>query len=202
MREEVIKELELITDEEKRVLSGEKQKVVWDIYSSEDKFEVDAKRLIRQGEYLSVRKHCRFIDFPEHGHNYIEILYVCQGTIANWIEGERIVMEVGDILFLNKEVKHSIEEAGIHDIGLNFMALPEFFDIPLGMLNKDNILAEFLVSVLRNNDTGSKYLYFKLGHEPVVDNLMENIALNLFTNEKNHEMINQYTMGLVFFTDH
>ena len=63
MREEVIKELELITDEEKRVLSGEKQKVVWDIYSSEDKFEVDAKRLIRQGEYLSVRKHCRFIDF-------------------------------------------------------------------------------------------------------------------------------------------
>ena len=41
MREEVIKELELITDEEKRVLSGEKQKVVWDIYSSEDKFEVD-----------------------------------------------------------------------------------------------------------------------------------------------------------------
>ena len=51
-------------------------------------------------------------------------------------------MEVGDILFLNKEVKHSIEEAGIHDIGLNFMALPEFFDIPLGMLNKDNILAE------------------------------------------------------------
>ena len=32
MREEVIKELELITDEEKRVLSGEKQKVVWDIY--------------------------------------------------------------------------------------------------------------------------------------------------------------------------
>ena len=198
MRQEVIKELELITDEEKRVLSGEKQKVVWDIYSSKDKFEVDAKRLIRQGEYLSVRKHCRFVDFPEHGHNYIEILYVCQGTIANWIEGERIVMEAGDILFLNKEVKHSIEEAGIHDIGLNFMALPEFFDIPLGMLNKDNILAEFLVSVLRNNDTGSKYLYFKLGHEPVVDNLMENIALNLFTNEKNHEMINQYTMGLVF----
>ena len=99
MRQEIIKELELITDEEKRVLSGEKQQVVWDIYSSKDKFEVDAKRLIRQGEYLSVRKHCRFVDFPEHGHNYIEILYVCQGTIANWIEGERIVMEAGDILF-------------------------------------------------------------------------------------------------------
>lgn len=198
MRQEVIKELELITDEEKRVLSGEKQQVVWDIYSTKDRFEVDAKRLIKKGEYLSVRKHCRFVDFPEHGHNYIEIFYVCQGTIVNWIEGERIEMEAGDILFLNKEAKHSIEEAGIHDIGLNFMALPEFFDIPLGMLNKDNILADFLVSVLRNNDTDSKYLYFKLGHEPTVDNLMENIALNLFTDEKNHEMINQYTMGLVF----
>ena len=52
MRQEIIKELELITDEEKRVLSGEKQQVVWDIYSSKDKFEVDAKRLIRQGELL------------------------------------------------------------------------------------------------------------------------------------------------------
>lgn len=126
MRQEVIKELELITDEEKRVLSGEKQQVVWDIYSTKDRFE-----------------------------------------------GERIEMEAGDILFLNKEAKHSIEEAGIHDIGLNFMALPEFFDIPLGMLNKDNILADFLVSVLRNTDTDSKYLYFKLGHEPIVDNLIE-----------------------------
>ncbi len=29
MRQEIIKELELITDEEKRFLSGEKQQVVW-----------------------------------------------------------------------------------------------------------------------------------------------------------------------------
>lgn len=64
MRQEIIKELELITDEEKRVLSGEKQQVVWDIYSSKDKFEVDAKSLIRPGRVFKCTQTLPFRGFP------------------------------------------------------------------------------------------------------------------------------------------
>ena len=102
MREEVIKRIRTDHRRRKREFYLEKsRKVVWDIYSSEDKFEVDAKRLIRQGEYLSVRKHCRFLlIFPEHGHNYIEIfIRLSGGRSQTGSKGERIVMEVGDILF-------------------------------------------------------------------------------------------------------
>ena len=73
MRQEVIKELELITDEEKRVLSGEKQQVVWDIYSSKDKFEVDAKRLIKQ--YTMGLVFLQIINRIETAHKNTQLNY-------------------------------------------------------------------------------------------------------------------------------
>lgn len=75
MRQEVIKELELITDEEKRVLSGEKQQVVWDIYSSKDKFEVDSKRLIKQGGGFVARIVENGWEYGENLDKYIQTFY-------------------------------------------------------------------------------------------------------------------------------
>lgn len=46
---------------------------------------------------------------------------------------------------LNQHVVHSIKRAEYEDIGINFIALPEFFEVPLSMLNEKNVLAEFII---------------------------------------------------------
>ena len=60
-----------------------------------------------------------------------------------------IIMVAPDdhILFMNQAVRHSIQKTGLDDIGINFIILPEFFDIPLTMMKNDreNVLAEFLL---------------------------------------------------------
>ena len=38
---------------------------------------------------------------------------------------------------LNQQVRHAIRRAEYEDIGINFIALPEFFEVPLSMLHED-----------------------------------------------------------------
>jgi len=151
-----------------------------------------------EGRLVTVRPHSRFVDFPEHRHNYIEMMYICSGTITHLIDKKEIVMEKGDLLLLNQQVKHSVKRAEYNDIGVNFIALPEYFDIPLKMLREDNVLADFLVHTLRQNNQQPQYLLFRLGDNSPVENLMENMISSMLDGADDEEVINQYSMGLVF----
>lgn len=40
---------------------------------------MDSAKMLSEGKLIAVRTHTRFIHFPAHRHNFIEVLYVCQG---------------------------------------------------------------------------------------------------------------------------
>lgn len=196
MRKELLDKLIKISDEEKMILNGESLKR--EIYTTQTGFDIDSEKLLSLGKFITVRTHTRFIDFPVHSHNYIEIMYVCSGKIVHTINGKDLSMNAGDILFMNQHVKHGIKKADMNDIGINFIILPEFFDLPLLMLKKDknNILAEFLIDALRIDTIRPQYLHFKTNN--AIENLMENIISSILSGNKNEENINQITMGLIF----
>lgn len=197
MRKEILQKLEVISEEEQEYLKGQKE-VQKNIYTKKEFFEVDWSLLSIEEHPITVRTHTRFVEFPEHKHNYIEMMYVCQGSITHYINDNEIVMTQGDILLLNQHVKHRIKKAGKTDIAINFIALPEFFDIPLAMVNKGNALAEFLINSLRQNNLIAHYLLFHLKGNLAVDNLMENMIISMLNNSENEEYINKYSMGVVF----
>lgn len=197
MKKYLIKKMLLISPEEQSYLDGTIQ-VMKNIYTTKDMSEIDRNLFLKEGRLVTVRPHSRFIEFPLHRHNYIEIMYVCRGSITHYIDGKELIMKKGDMLLLNQYVKHKVKRADYYDIGINFIALPEFFDIPLQMLQKNNILAEFLVNTLRQNNPISHYLLFQLGEDSAIENLMENMIVSLIYNQNNEDTINQYSMGLVF----
>lgn len=197
MREELMKIMRQISPEEQRYLNGE-AKVTQNLYSSTSISEIDCELLLQEGRLVTARPHTRFIDFPLHRHNYIEIMYVCQGSITHVIDGKEIVLEKGDMIFLNPHVLHGIRKAGPEDIGINFIALPEFFDIPLQMVGQDNVLAGFLADTIRQDQGVSDYLLFRLGGVTEVENLIENMVVSMISNREKEEIMNQYSMGLVF----
>lgn len=186
-----------ITDEEKEILKGIGD-VRKELYTDTPTFVVDNEKLLKKGKFITVRTHTRFVDFPLHSHNYIEIAYVCQGSIVHLIEGKEIHLLPGDILFMNQHVKHGIKKAEKSDIGINLIALPEFFDIPLSMLQKGNVLADFLVNTLRRDTYNPQYLIFGTRGNMAVENLMENIVISLLQGGEQEDNINQISMGLVF----
>lgn len=98
---------------------------------------------------------------------------------------------------LNQYVEHAIHRAEFEDIGINFIALPEFLKFRLESSGK-NVLAEFIAGAFRQKSPVPHYLIFRLKENPQIENLMENMIESMLYEYMNEDVINQYSMGLVF----
>lgn len=198
MDSKLLEKLKIITDEEKRILTGDMH-INREIYTTGSEFTIDSSKMLEKGRLIDVRTHTRFIDFPSHKHNYIEIMYMCAGNTTHIINGNtRIVLEKGDLLFLNQFSSHEILPAGLDDIGINFIILPEFFDEVLPMINNDNALSDFLIDTLRQNTVDASYLHYRVSDVLPIQNLVENLVWSLLNRQHNHRQLDQTTMGLLF----
>lgn len=198
MQKEILDWLKNIREEEQDILDGGKNYRERFFGDGKSGCMVDIRKMMEPKSLISVRPHIRFMDFPEHTHNYVEVMYVCQGSISHIINGKEIRMHTGELLFLNQYAKHQIRKSSVDDIAVNLIIRPDFFDLPLEMLEKNNSVADFLVDILRKDAYGPQYLYFKVGEVLQIQNLMENIILSLLKKEEHENTINKITMGLIF----
>lgn len=197
MRQQLLDELMQISEEESKYKAGQAA-IEEQLYSEASIQEIDRQKLLRRGKLITVRRHSRFVEFPLHRHNYVEFMYVVQGEITHVIDGKELTLYKGDLLMLNQYVEHAIHRVEFEDIGINFIALPEFFEIPLGMLQEKNVLAEFIAGAFRQKSPVPHYLIFRLKENPQIENLMENMIESMLYEYMNEDVINQYSMGLVF----
>ncbi len=90
MRERIISYLGKITQEEQAILDGNLE-IQRELYTSDPEFIVDSKKLLAKGKLIDVRPHTRFVYFPVHRHNYIEVLYVIQGSWSPLLMGRNVL---------------------------------------------------------------------------------------------------------------
>ncbi len=197
MQEELKVRLREVTEEERRILNGE-PRIDKDLYTSGKDFIVDSSKMLQEGKLIALRPHTRFVHFPLHRHNFVEVLYVCEGSLTNIIGGKEVVVEKGELLFLNQHTRHEILPAGMDDLAINFMILPEFFDVAYTMTGRNNLLADFLVNILRQDEERGEYLHFRVADVLQIQNLLENLIYSLVTGKGEQNRINQTTMGLIF----
>lgn len=197
MKDEIVNELMKIRDEEYDILNGNKQ-IEKSIYTNHKEFVVDSNLMLDKGKLMDIRPHTRFIPFPKHKHNYIEIIYMCKGQTTHIINDfDEITLQQGDLLFLNQNTYHEILPASKEDIAINFIVLPEFFDVAFRMMEEENALRDFLVGSLKQNTALTNYLLFKLNDVLPARNLIENMVWSLLNKKADNRQINQTTMGLL-----
>lgn len=198
MNADLLASLRTVTEEEKALLQGNTS-IQKGIYTSKKDFVVDNARLLAKGRLIEIRPHTRFAHFPKHRHNYVEMVYMCAGSTTHIInDTDRIVLEAGDLLFLSQSATQEILPAGEDDIAVNFIILPEFFDRPLSMIERDNVLRDFLISTLSGSGSRITYLQFRAKDILPIQNLIENMLWTLINKKSNTNTINQVTMGLIF----
>lgn len=198
MTEALLHELKKITPEEERILAGQ-QEIEKNIYMSAQTDVIDAKKLLEAGKMIQVRTHTRFVHFPKHTHNYIELIYMCSGSTHHIINGEDVILKEGELLFLNQQAVQEIYPAGEEDIAVNFIILPQFFDFGLKMMEtEENMLRDFVIDCLRGESNGAEFLHFKVADIVPIQNLLENLIWTIWNKQPNKRSINQITMGLLF----
>ncbi|WP_313181950.1 AraC family transcriptional regulator [Lacrimispora sp.] len=198
MNQEILDRLGIITDEEREIING-RTEIDRNRYTEGRELVIDSKKMLEHGKMISIRPHTRFVHFPKHKHNYIEVIYMCKGETVHYIDGEKVVLKTGELLFLNQHATQEILPAGEEDIGINFIILPEFFDTAFEMMGEEeNLLRDFLVGCLCFDPRYASYLHFQVSDVLPVQNLVENMVWTLLSDQPNKRSINQVTMGLLF----
>ncbi len=197
MNQMLLEQLRRITPEEEKLLDGAQQ-VDRTLYTETKEFTIDSEKMLQKGKLIDVRPHTRFVRFPEHRHNYVEIILVCEGHLTHIINRtNRVEMQAGDFLFLNQYATHEILPAGEQDLAVNFIVLPEFFDTAQEMLGTGNVIYQFLTSSLRRNGGEGQYLHFRAEKLLPALNLAENMIWSLLNRQPDQRHTNQITMGLL-----
>ena len=198
MTEELLKELRKITPEEEKLLAG-KSEIEKARYMSSETDIIDAEKLLEAGKVIEIRTHTRFVHFPKHTHNYIEVIYMCCGSTHHIINDEDVILQQGELLFLSQNATQEIYPAGEEDIAVNFIVLPEFFEYGLNMMEpEENQLRSFVIDCLKGEREAAGYLHFKVTDVLPVQNLVENLIWTLWNKQPNKRRTNQATMGLLF----
>ena len=198
MTKELLNELMKVTAEEQAILDGQTQ-IEKAIYMSSEKNVIEAVKLLDAGKLIQVRPHTRFVHFPAHTHDYVEMIYMCSGSTHHIIDGNDVILNEGELLFLNQKAVQEIYPAGETDIAVNFIILPEFFDYTLRLMGEEkNLLRDFVVDCLTGKNATAGYMHFKVGDILPVRNLLENLIWTIWNRQPNKRSINQVTMGLLF----
>lgn len=166
--------------------------------NNDERIIIEGSKLMKKEKLIAVRADTNTKHFPEHCHDYVEIIYMYQGTRTNIINNETVVLNKGDILFMTQNCRQENLPSTDEDIAVNFVVLPQFFEKALEMLNsEESLLHNFIIQCLRGDNGKSSYLHFKVLDVLPVQNLIENLVWNLLDDRPEQRNINETTMGLI-----
>ena len=167
-------------------------------YTSFRENTVDASKMMRTGALMDVKRIVRYVPFPKHRHNFIEITYMCSGTTTHIInDTHTIVLEPGNLLLLNQNTYHEVLTAGENDIGINFMILPELFEKSTEMLGPDSALLEFISNALFQKNAAGHFIYLNAADVLPIQNLVENMIWITMIHPQSANTKNKYSMALL-----
>lgn len=142
-----------------------------DSISNSNNLKVLWENIMREDEMISIRKHTRFIDIPNHSHNFIELFFVLQGSVTHKILGSEIKLKEGELIFLNQGIFHEIKQCSDHDIAINIIIRPKFFESIFNFICFDSKLRDFFLDSIFSYKTGNG-LFFKISEIPSLQKTM------------------------------
>lgn len=181
MNDFLLDRLLAITPEEDKILSNGGVDI--SDYTRRKSKRISGMRYFEDDKLIYPRRHPRFYPFPEHGHDYCEIMLAVNGKITHDVQGEKITLNGGDLLILDKSARHWIEKTSQNDIGLNYLLSDNLL---LDFADKTTLepLGAFFENCFKKNGDGA-HLFIPGKDDIITRNLIENLVYMTVFDEKN-----------------
>lgn len=153
--------------------------------------------VIGSRQMVSTHMHTRFTDVPVHSHSYLEMMYVCAGSVCHQIEGYPYRLETGGLLLMNHHARHSITASGEGDIAVNFIISRDFLSYAAARFRSSPLLKDFAEED-RKEDGKARFLIFRIADCPTVQNLLENLIRETLLKPNPPQALLADTLSLVF----
>lgn len=109
-------------------------------------YTYEQKRFLNPQENVNIIYYHHDRACKVHVHEFVELIFIAEGTATHYIDGERYDTEPGDLLFVNYGQTHAFE-VGENYQYYNLLYVPEFFSEEL--INSENIYEIFEISLFR-----------------------------------------------------
>lgn len=144
---------------------------------------------------IYVSKHNRYAKYPLHTHQFLELNYMYSGSCVQYIDGQRVELNTGDVVLLNIGSSHSLEALGDNDILINILFRNK--SIHLDLLDKlydsDSILFNFLMNTTTNDKTVPLFILFKKRGNSSVIRIINTVLKEYFFSKKfSNQIISSY----------
>ena len=200
MQDIILEQLSKITEEEQYILVQE-NRAHRSLYAKSGRFIIERRHIseLSFGESTAavcMRPHPRFRGFPSHTHDFIEIMYVCSGSITHVFGNREVTLQTDELIVLGKEARHSILSAGENDIGINLIISIDLFETLLNSLRqKSQLPAQKLEALLSHGE--ENYCVFRASESIAVRNLMESMIYAVICEKSVNAYILQQSLGLL-----
>ncbi len=99
---------------------------------------------------------------PFHMHQYIELIYVYRGQCTISLLNQQIMMNEGDIILIDKQTPHTVNETGNEDIIIDVKLKRDYLSSSfLSRFASMNTTSQFLIHSLLDSRQMNSYLYFE-----------------------------------------
>lgn len=131
---------------------------------------------------VTAKKHSRFQSFPEHCHSCIELNYMYSGQSIQSINGQRHVLQEGQMLLLNYDTVHCIQPLGQDDIMLVLNIRKDyltsnFFD----RFSAESIVTGFFLDSLNDQVAHQDFLIFQSQYSQRLHTFMQEFMCEWYT---------------------
>lgn len=119
-----------------------------------------------------------------HSHNYVEMIYVYEGTYSQNINGEKVTLKQGECCMLNQNIKHRDESIYSGDTILFLSFSNKIFDKYLKEYIKENkIIYEFINEKNEDERLVNQYILFKDGNNEAFNKILRHIVYEYFNKD-------------------
>lgn len=196
MKQELLARLTQTNEEEQTILDGAPS-IDRTLYMQSKRNVINSKKLIDDGKLITFRPHTRFIRFPRHTHDFVEIVYMCKGETVHFVNDKTIRLQEGETLILNQHATQEILPAGKNDIAVNFIVMPVFFEKVLKMMEEETPLRRFIIECIAGKKSTDGYLLFKTANVTQIENLFENLIVSFLEESPDKQKTNELTLQLL-----
>lgn len=160
--------------------------------------KIPATTFFKDGN-IFVNKHHRFSYMPSHTHSFIEFNYMYAGHCTEYINGEQIHLNTGDIILLDKDVIQRIDYVGESDILVNILVNDD--SLITNLVNtlgqSDNLVMRFMINASKIKAIHNNYILFSTAHNDIAVNLINSLILKSQTADLNRNHIMNTLLALL-----
>lgn len=134
---------------------------------------------------IFINKHHRYSEMPAHTHEFVEFNYMLSGHCVQYVNEQRIDLQAGEILLMDKDIVQRIEPLGQDDILINILLKGDSITtgIIVNMVKSNGLVNEFLLSASNDYSDHNAFIYFRSGQKKEVQEIVHKMILEYYQKE-------------------